>query len=215
MSKIVVFGAGGRAGRRIVDEARRRGHQATAVVRDPASHAEAGPLVRGDVTDAADIARLAAGHDVVVSTVADLSVAARDFYPRASTALVAGLARAGVERLIVVGIATTLETSPGVRVMDAPDFPPQYLDFCEGHAAGLAILRESGSDLDWLVTNPSGDFDHEAGRVGGYRVDGDPVLAGTPEAGLISYADFAVSVVDEIETPKHHRTQIGIVAASA
>lgn len=221
MSKIAVFGAGGRAGRRIVTEARGRGHDVTGVVRDPSAHSVESPdvaYVRGDVTDAVDVARLAAGHDVVVSTVADLNVAARDFYTRASTALVGGLAQAGVGRLIVIGIATTLETSPGVRVMDAPDFPAEYLEFCDGHAAGLAILREARG-VDWLVINPAGDFDHgatvETGRAGGYRVDGDPFLAGTAEAGLISYAGFAVAVVDQIEAPTHHRTQLGVIATES
>ena len=119
MSAIVVFGAGGRAGRAVVREARERGHRVTAVVRDPAAHVfqkekrglEAYDVVAGDVTDADAVARIAAGYDVAVTAAADLAAPPLEFFPAAARALLDGLERAGVGRLIAVGLATGLRTA--------------------------------------------------------------------------------------------------------
>nr|BFE88776.1 hypothetical protein GCM10020093_113770 [Planobispora longispora] len=85
MGRIIIFGAGGRAGGAAVAEARRRGHRVTAVVRDPARHgdlaADGVPVVAGDVTDADAVARLAAGHDAAISAAADLGAPPRSSSP--------------------------------------------------------------------------------------------------------------------------------------
>ncbi|MEU6414835.1 NAD(P)H-binding protein [Microbispora sp. NPDC046933] len=215
MSAIVVFGAGGRAGRAVVREARERGHRVTAVVRDPAAHVfpeesrglEPDEVVAGDVTDADAIARIAAGHDVAVNAAADLAVPPMEFFPAAARALLGGLERAGVLRLIAVGLATGLRTASGTLLIDTPGYPQEYREFCLGHAAGDAVLREAATPLDWLVISPSGDFDHDGARTGRYRVA--PADAGS----RISYADLAVAVLDEVERPRHHRVHLGVEQA--
>ncbi|MDI2126483.1 NAD(P)-dependent oxidoreductase [Yinghuangia seranimata] len=212
-TRTVVFGAGGKAGRRTVAEAVARGHHVTAVVRDPASHAElAGErvtLVQGDVTDAESVAAVAAGHDAAVNAAARLDVPSTDFYPAATRALIDGLRRAGVARLVAVGIGTVLETAPGVPLHDAPDTPAEVRAFSLGHLAELEILRgESGPDLDWLVVAPPPVFlDAEAERTGTYRIGGTALL---PDAETFSYADLAVVLVDEIDNPKHHRVLVAV-----
>ncbi|MFH9403771.1 NAD(P)-dependent oxidoreductase [Streptomyces sp. NPDC017638] len=202
---IVVFGAGGRAGRQAVAEARRRGHRVTAVVRDRARHGDLtdARLVAGDVTDAADVARAAAGHDAALSAAVDLSVPAHDFFTASARALAAGLARAEVRRLVVVGISSVLPGATGVPLMDAPGFPDEYRPFSLGHAAGLDTLRTC--DLDWAYVAPAGDFDHDGTRTGRYRITdhADP-------ANRIGYADFALALLDEIEAPRHHQTTAGV-----
>ncbi|MEV4342012.1 NAD(P)H-binding protein [Streptomyces sp. NPDC049590] len=202
---IVVFGAGGRAGRQAVAEAHRRGHRVTAVVRDPARHSDLTDvrLVAGDVTDASAVAEVAAGHDAALSAAVDLSVPSYDFFTASSRALTAGLAEAGVRRLVVVGIASVLPGASGTPLMDEPGFPDEYRPFCLGHAAGLEELRSS--DRDWAYVAPAGDFDHDGDRTHRYRVadHGDP-------ASRITYADFALALLDEIETPRHHRAVVGV-----
>ncbi|MEU6744397.1 NAD(P)-dependent oxidoreductase [Streptosporangium sandarakinum] len=206
MGKIVIFGAGGKAGRAAVGEARMRGHQVTAVVRDPAKYGDLAAdevvVVAGDVTDVDSVAAVAAGHDAAISAVYDAEASPDSFYVGAATALLDGLSRAGVGRLLVVGLGTLLETESGVRLMDTDEFPPEYRPFSDGHAAGLQVLRSTVGSLDWVYASPTGNFDHDGPRVGHYRTGGP---AGT---GLISYADFAIALLDEIDTPKHHRTQI-------
>ncbi|GAA1272089.1 hypothetical protein Psi02_52480 [Planotetraspora silvatica] len=212
MSKIVVFGAGGRAGRRVVAEAVSRGHLVTAVVRDPARHRDlAGDrvaLVAGDATDADDVSAAAAGHDAAVSAVARLDISSVEFYVGAARALLDGLARAGVGRLVLIGIGTTLETAPGVMVHDAAGFPEEGRAFSLGHAAELEVLRADGAGIDWLVIAPPPVIlDEHASRTGRYRTGGPEVL---PADGGFSYADLAVALVDEIEDPRHHRALVAV-----
>jgi uncharacterized protein len=187
MGRIAVFGAGGRAGRAAVGEARRRGHQVTAVVRDPAEYGDLAAggvrLVAGDVTDVDSVARVAVGHDAAISAVYDAGAQPDVFFTGAARALLDGLARAGVGRLLVVGLASVLKT-----------------------AAGVDALRAATTELDWLVVSPAGDFDHGGGRTGRYRA------AAAEAASRVSYADFAVALLDEIDTPKHHRSHLGVEA---
>ncbi|WP_326670105.1 NAD(P)-dependent oxidoreductase [Streptomyces sp. NBC_01257] len=208
-SRIIVFGANGRAGRRAVAEAVARGHEVTAVVRDVAAYK--GPagdgvsVVAGDVTRADSVAEAAAGHDAAISAAGRMDVPSRDFYVGAAHALLDGLARAGVGRLVLIGIGSVLETAPGVAVHDAPGFPAEARAFSLGHSAELDVLRAGVTDIDWLVIAPPPVMlDDEAPRTGHYRTGGAQVMAdGAP---TFSYADLAVALVDEIETPKHHRS---------
>ncbi|MEU6590531.1 NAD(P)H-binding protein [Streptomyces sp. NPDC046881] len=202
---IVVFGAGGRAGRHAVAEARRRGHQVTAVVRDPAGHGDLNDVrvVAGDVTDAGSVEYAATGHDAAISAAVDLSVPARDFFTASSRALTTGLAKAGVRRLVVVGLASIMPGASGGPLMDEPGYPNEYRPFSLGHAAGLAELRTS--DLDWVYVAPAGDFDHDGTPTGRYRLaeHGDP-------ASRMTYADFAIALLDETEAPRHHSAAVSV-----
>ncbi|TQF73715.1 NmrA family transcriptional regulator [Rhodococcus spelaei] len=204
-----MFGAGGRAGRRVVAEARSRGHQVTAVVRDPHPNPDpAGADVRsGDVTSADSVAALAAGHDVAISVAARLDIGSAEFYTAAAHALVDGLGRAGVRRLLALGIGTMLETAPGVRVLDAPEFPAEAREFSLGHVAELELLRGAGEGLDWVMFAPPPIvLDETAERTGRYRIGGTSVLA----ADAFSYADLAVALVDEAERPRHSRELVAV-----
>ncbi|MEU6169111.1 NAD(P)-dependent oxidoreductase [Streptomyces tanashiensis] len=209
---IVVFGAGGRVGRAVVAEAVARGHRVTAVVRDPAAHHDlegAGvALVRGDATDAASVAALAAGHDAAVNAAVRLDVPSADFFTAAARALVTGLTAAGVGRLLTLGIATTLETAPGVRLMDAPGFPEEWRTFSQGHVAEFELLTtEAGPGLDWLMVVPPMDLNAEAEPTGGYRTAVGAVIDGP---GRIAHADLALALLDEIERPRHSRVQLAV-----
>lgn len=198
MSKIAVFGAGGRAGRAVVAEALRREHQVVSVVRNPSDHPNlGGAAVAGDVTSVGDVDRIAGEVDAVVAAVYD--PASADFFRAAAGALVKGVNR----RLIWVGLASILPTSSGGLLMDSPAYPQEYRGFYLAHAAAIEVF--TSSDLDWISIAPSGDFDHEnPGRVGSYR------LAPADAALRISYADLAIAVLDEIDDPRHHRTLLGV-----
>ncbi|MCX4449066.1 NAD(P)-dependent oxidoreductase [Streptomyces sp. NBC_01789] len=214
MSRIAVFGAGGRAGRRAVAEAVERGHRVTAVVRDPAAHPGLGgpgvDVVAGDVTDAESVAAVAEGHDAAIGAAARMDMPSAEFFVGAAHALLAGLERAGVPRLVLVGIGTTLEAAPGVMLHDTPGFPADARIFSLGHAAELDVLRAAGTAVDWVVLAPPPVFlDDEAERTGHYRTGGNALL---PDADSLSYADLAVALVDEIETPKHSRSLIAVAS---
>ena len=115
-----------------------------------------------------------------------------------------GLARAGVGRLLLIGIGTTLETAPGVLVHDAPGFPEEGRAFSRGHAAELGVLRTTGTEIDWLVlAPPPAVLDGEAPRTGRYRTGGKQVLPAGEDAAPFSYTGLAVALIDEIEAPNH------------
>ncbi|POX57393.1 NmrA family transcriptional regulator [Streptomyces sp. Ru71] len=203
-----MFGAGGRVGRAAVAEAVRRGHTVTAVVRDPGKYAELGAsdavtVVRGDVTDAESVATAAAGHDAAVNASVRLDLPAEEYFTAAARALVDGLGRAGVRRLLVLGIASTLETSPGVRVMDGPEFPDEYRVFSQGHVAEFELLRTAATELDWLMVVPPMDLNEQAEVTGRYT----SAIGSLVGQGRISHQDLAVALLDEIETPRHHGVQ--------
>ncbi|MFB7671088.1 NAD(P)-dependent oxidoreductase [Kitasatospora purpeofusca] len=207
---LVVFGAGGQVGRAVVAEARRRGLTVTAAVRAPERHPDlAGPgitLVPCDVTDPDAVATTARGHAAAVSTVYTPEVPSGEFYPAATRALITGLASAGVHRLVHVGIATTLETAPGVAVHDGPAFPEAHRAFSLGHAAALDLLRDSPATLDWVVVTPPLDLDRTAPGTGRYRVGGPQVLGDR-----IAQADLATAVTDQLTGPAaRHREQIAV-----
>ncbi|WP_239396345.1 NAD(P)-dependent oxidoreductase [Frankia sp. CiP3] len=215
MSRVVVFGAGGNAGRRAVAEAVNRGHSVTAVVRDPKKYedlaAVATVVVQGDVTDSDSVASVSAGHDAAISTVFRADVAADEFYGDAARALVAGLAKAGVTRLVAVGVGTTLEVSPGVAVHDTPGFPEAGRDFSVGHAVELGIFLESDKRFDWVIlTPPPAVLDAAAERTGKYRIGGTQVLPSEEGVPAFAYADLAVALVDEVESPRFHRELVAV-----
>ncbi|NUT32793.1 MAG: NAD(P)H-binding protein [Hamadaea sp.] len=206
--KIIVFGAGGNAGREIVGEALRRGHTVTAVVRDRAAHPDLpanATAATGDATDAASVAVLAAGHDVVVGAVYRADADAGEFFAAAGQALANGALTAGGPRLLWVGVASTLPDGSGVRMCDAPEFPAQWRDFALAHDRASAVFRASPDALDWVIVTPPMRLE-QGERSGAYR-SGSAILPGTDR---ITYADLAVAVVDEAESAAHHREQIAV-----
>src|SRR5215207_2824395 len=207
---IASYGTDGRDGQAAVGAARRRGHQVTDAVRDPAKYgdlaADGVHLLAGDVTDVNSVARVAQGHDAAISAVYDAGAQPEAFFTGAARALLDGLTRAGVGRLLVVGLASVLTTASGVALMDTPGYPQEFRSFYLGHAAGADVLRVATTELDWLVVSPAGDFDHGGARTGRYRT------AAAGAASRLSYADFAVALLDEIDAPKHHRTHLGVEA---
>jgi putative NADH-flavin reductase len=208
MTKIVVFGAGGRAGRHVVREAVFAGHEVTAIVRDPAKYADlAGHNVvvaQGDVTNPEDVATLSSGHDVAVSAVARMDMDATEFYSAAARALIEGLGKAGVARVVLIGIGTTLVNDAGVLIHDTDGFPAEGRAFSLGHAAELEVFASEAGALDWLVLAPPPVvLDDVAPRTGEYRIGGRQLMDDAPPS--FSYADLAVAVIDEVVNPKHHR----------
>lgn len=219
MSGIVIFGAGGRAGRAVTAEARGRGHRVTAVVRDPSKYgdleATGVSLVRGDVTDAERTFSIVRGHDAAVCAVTpfsgpqqDFSALDPEFFVKAVDALLAGLAEAGVPRLVTIGLFANLKGADGRLIMDEPSlFPAHIRPFAAAHTAGLHRLREQDGPVDWLMLTPPALLEADGPRTGRYRTGGETA---PPMSARLSYADLAVAVIDEIETPRHHRTRIAV-----
>jgi putative NADH-flavin reductase len=202
MSKIAIIGATGRAGSQLLEEALRRGHQVTALARHATSlPTRAGLTTRDvDVLDADALSQALSGHEAVFS-------AAR-FSGIPASAVIDSVKKAGVPRLLVVGGAASLFVAPGQRLFDAPTFPAAYKAEAAAGAAYLDALRQQ-QDLDWTFLSPSALFDGNE-RTGSFRLGHDDLLVGADGTSRISFPDFAIAFIDELERPAHSRQRFTV-----
>jgi putative NADH-flavin reductase len=213
--KLVLFGATGNIGQRVAAEALRRGHQVVGVVRDPARVKSPDPrvsLVQGDATDASSVAGVALGADAIVSAISPRPNARGLPAPSlaaAAKALLTGARKAKVNRVLVVGGAGSLELAPGKRLMDAPGFPDAYKAEAKEGADSLDVYRAQGKGVDWTFLSPAAEI-HPGERTGKYRTTGDQFLADDKGKSSISYEDYAVALLDELERPRHAGQRFGV-----
>lgn len=202
MSKIAIIGATGRAGSELLEEALRRGHEVIAIARDPSKlQGRDGVTVKAlDVLDSAALQQAVAGSDVVLS--------AAKFATIAPQAIVAPVKKAGVKRLLVVGGAGSLLLPTGQRVIDSPNFPEEYKAEATAGSAFLDTLREE-TELDWSFLSPSAEF-VEGERTGRYVTGQDHLLFAADGKSWISFADYAIALLDEVETPAHSRQRFTV-----
>jgi putative NADH-flavin reductase len=196
--KIVVLGASGRAGSEITKEAAARGHVVTAVARKPEAipTAEGVTPVAGDASDAAALATLIKGADAVIS-------ALHHDIPAAT--ILSALKSAGVPRLLVTGGASSLEVAPGVKLIDTPEFPEEWKVFARNGIVFLEDLRGE-TDIDWTYFSPAAVIE-ETPRLGVFRTGTDQLITDDKGESHISFADYAIAMIDELEQPKHSRAR--------
>jgi putative NADH-flavin reductase len=212
---IVLFGATGNVGRRVAAEALRRGHEVVGVVRDPQAVSPSDPrvrLVKGDATNADNVTEIVRGADAVVSCISPRPNArglAAPSLVQNARALIAGLRRAGTRRVLFVGGAGSLEVAPGKQLMDQPGFPPAYKpEAIEGREA-LGVWRNEAGGLDWTYLSPAAEIG-PGERTGHYRTTGDQFLADASGRSFITFEDYAVAVLDELEHPQHVGRRFGV-----
>jgi putative NADH-flavin reductase len=201
---IVIFGASGNIGSNIRKEALRRGKKVTAVTRSTqlASEPNLTPLT-ADISDEDSVARIASGHDAVISAYSPglRQYSAEDaaaLIEKAHRALFAGVAKAGVKRLILVGGVGSLEASPGVDVVDSDFYPAGHRAHTLRNREILRSLKRGEHDLDWTYVSPP--LKIEAGdRTGSFRLGEDALLRDEQGESRISEADFAIAILDELE----------------
>lgn len=209
--KIAVFGATGRIGSRIINEALSRGHDVTAVVRKPETYADLRlhlKVAKGDIFDWQSIESAVFDHDAVVSAYNNTGSAPVSTITEVATPLIMGLKQAHVNRLIIVGGAGSLEVSPGVQLVDSPGFPAEYKPSALAHREALKVYQQE-KRLDWTYISPSAEI-MPGERTGNFRVGGTQLLIDSQGKSHISMEDFAIAIVDEIEKPQHIRQQFTV-----
>ena len=204
--KIAVFGAGGRIGSRIVDEALNRGHDVTAVVRHPENYTkihEHLKVAKGDLFKTQDVETGAFDQDAVVSAYSPAGSTPPSTITEVAIPLINGLKQAHTKRLIIVGGAGSLEVAPGLQLVDTPDFPAAYKPTSLAHREALKIYQKE-KDLDWTFVSPSAEI-MPGDRTGKFRTGTNQLLIDANGKSHISMEDYAVAVIDEIESPMHER----------
>lgn len=196
--KVAVIGASGRAGSEITRELAARGHDVIAIARKP----EAIPQLPGVTPRAGDAASPEALADLIRGS--DAVISALHFDVPADT-LLSALKLAGVPRLLVTGGAASLEVAPGVRVIDDPAFPEEWKGMALGGIAFLDALR-SETKTDWTYFSPAALL-FEGPRLGTYRSGTDQLVTDADGESKISFADYAIAMVDELEQHRHSRAR--------
>ncbi|HEM4047643.1 TPA: NAD(P)-dependent oxidoreductase [Streptococcus suis] len=207
--KIAIIAANGKSGQAIAKEAVERGHQVTAIVRSENKSA-AQEVIQKDALDLTkeDLA----GFDVVVNAFGTWTPETLPGHSRLAEHLATILADSPT-RLLVVGGAGSLylDESQTAMLKDAPDFPAEYLPIAEAMGAGLAIYRQATA-INWTYISPAADFDVEGPKSGAYTLAGEVFQVNAQGQSYISYADYAVALVDIAEKGGYKQERISVLA---
>ena len=203
MSQVAILGISGRVGSRIAAELLRRGHTVTGIARN----VSAVPTLPGltvkstDATQPDHLAPILRGHDVLVS-------AMRFVGGITAPALITAAKHAGINRVLVVGGAGSLLISPGIALIDSPDFPAAYKAEAAAGRFFLDALRTE-PELDWSFLSPSALLE-PGERTGHFRLGEDELLVDLQGRSHISMEDYAIPLVDELEHPRHGRRRFTV-----
>ena len=206
--RIAVVAANGRAGRLIVREAVERGSDVTAFVRSE-NRTVAENVATKDIMDLTP--RDLVGFDAVVDA---FGAWTPETLPRHSTTLahLCDILSGTDTRLLVVGGAGSLYVNPEhtMTVSETPDFPEMFKPLASAMAEALSDLRER-DDVRWTYISPAGDFQAEGERTGEYILAGEELTLNDRGESIISYADYAIAMMDEIESGDHIQQRISVV----
>ena len=209
--KIAVIGANGKAGSLIVKEALERGHEVTAVVRDSSKvNNTQVKILEKDLFDLTydDLKE----NDAVIDAFA---VWAEDqlYQHKTSLAHLSDILAEKPVRLLVVGGAGSLYVDPEhkLRLMDTPDFPDMFKPLASNMGEAFDALR-TRKDVNWTYLSPSADFSAEGVRTGKYKAGGEELMTNSKGLSTISYADYAIAMLDEAELPKHIQERFTVVS---
>jgi len=212
--KIVLIGASGFVGSAILTEALERGHKVTALVRHPEkiTRAHKNLIVKqGDVSLGETVTGVCKGADAVISAYnpgwknPDIARETTMVY----RAILEGVRKSGVKRLLVVGGAGSLFISPGKRLMDAGIIPESYLPAVKALADFYLIDLMEEKSIDWVFFSPAGIIEPGL-RTGKFRLGKDDMVVNEKGESKISVQDYAVAMIDELEKPAHHKERFTI-----
>ncbi len=198
--RIAVLGASGKGGSEIAKEAASRGHEVIGISRHP-ENVPAGPGITakgGDAANVDEIAGLVAGCDAVISALHF------DILPET---LLDAVRKAGVPRLLVMGGAASLKNADGVRLFDSEGFPDFLKPIVKPGIDFLEVLR-GVADVDWTFFSPAMNiFVGDRKGPGSFRLGTEQLVTDAEGKSDISYADYAIAMVDELEAHAHSRAR--------
>ena len=208
--KIAVVAANGKASRAIIEELIARGHAVTAFARSENKSA-AKDFVQKDILDLtkADLA----GFDVVVDGFGTYTPETLPLHTKTSQHL-ADLVAGTSTRLYIVGGAGSLYVDPEhkVQLLDTPEFPAEFYPLAKAQTDELAALRPR-TDAQWIFVSPAADFQADDAKTGKYILGGEELTLNAAGESVISYADYALGMVDLIESGAHVGERVSLVRA--
>ena len=209
--KLAVVAADGRVAGKVITEAVGRGFDVTAFGRHDENNTDAPVYIKKDILDLTkeDLA----GVDAVVDAFGAWTA---ETLPQHTTTTIhlCDILSGTDTRLLIVGGAGSLFVNPEhtATVSDGPDFPDDFKPLASAMAAALAELRKR-DDVRWTYISPAGDFQADGERSGQYILGGEELILNDRGESIISYADYAIAMVDEIEKGDHIQQRISVVRA--
>lgn len=206
--KVAVIGANGRVGRLVVKESLSRGYEVTGIVRQgtvadiPVIHEDIMGLTTEDLTV----------FDAVVNCFGVWDESQFDLYTTTTKHLCDILSGTNV-RLLIVGGAGSLyvDKAHTIQALETEGFPAEYKALATAASKALAYLR-TRNDVKWTYLSPAGFFDAEGPRTGSYILGGEEAIVNSKGESYISYADYAIAMVDELENAKHIQQRFSVIS---
>lgn len=209
--KIAVVAANGRVSQKVIQEALNRGFDVTAFGRSAENKSAAPTYIQKDILDLTkdDLA----GFDAVVDGFGAWAEADQPLHIKTSQHLCDVLSSSDT-RLLIVGGAGSLYVNKEhtAQVYQGEDFPAAFLPLAKGQSAELDELRKR-DDVKWTFISPAADFQADGERTGQYILAGEELTLNSKGESIISYADYAIAMVDEIEKGSHIQQRISVVRA--
>lgn len=207
--KIAILGATGWIGSNITAEAKKRGHDVVAIVRNKDKVTTEDITIRiFDLRNDNNINDVLVDVDVVIASVGGRAVGNHDLVAKTAKRLLEALNNSG-KRLLWVGGAGSLEIAPGVANLTSPNFPAEYKDEAIAQSEALDVFRNSSSSVDWTYISPAALL-YPGDSEGIYRIGGDELLTNSQGESKISDTDYAIAVLDEVEKSAHLNQRIGV-----
>lgn len=214
MKNVALIGASGFVGTAILNELLNRGHEVTAIVRNPekvGAKSDRLMVLKADVADVDAVAAACNGKDAVISaynpgwTNPNIYEETLRNYPL----ILEAVRRSGVNRLLCVGGAGTLFCAPGLRVVDSGAIPEAIMGGVKSLGEFYLDTLMKERDIDWIFFSPAGTLE-PGERTGKFRLGKDDLIVDASGNSHISVQDYAVAMVDELEKPAHHRERFTI-----
>jgi len=211
--KILLIGGSGNIGQRILKEALNKGFEVTSLQRNVEALTVQHPnltVIKGDLLNEAELPALLSKNDVIISAISPASGLTPELFKKANEILINSLQHQADKRIIIVGGAGSTEISPGLKLMNSPimdSLPAEWKPAILMHAEVLELYKNSG--LNWTYFSPASHI--EAGeRTGVYRLGTTNMIFDANGESKISYEDYAVALVNEIENKQFPKQQFCI-----
>ena len=207
--KIAVLGATGWIGSHITQEATSRGHEVVAIVRDTSKVEQQGIEARNfDLQDPqTKINDVTSDVDVVIASIGGRALGNHELVKQSAEKLLSELPDG--RRLMWVGGAGSLEVAPNVALVTVPDFPEEYKAEALAQGEALKVFKESNSDVQWTFVSPAAEI-FPGETTSQYRIGGDQLLTDAEGNSKISVSDYAIAMLDVLESGEHINKRIGV-----